>query len=418
MSWLVMARIGEATVVGLTNQILGAALEPERWPEVLISISDAVAGRPLMLCDMRMPQAAGEPQSREPGIALIGTVSLDPDCMQILFERFGTPDTNPAIRATIELMDRASTPRNFPEFIPDYAGLERHPVFREACDAVHRPQRIHNDTFMYARVKPAQRLALKIWRPATWDFLEAGQLKLLARLSPIIDHALAVNDLLPATSAPLLSDDWLEGFGQGALAVDRHGRILSANRCGHRVLAARDGLRSSGGLLRADCETTDSALGAMIALVQASSDGRAAMPTGILRIPRPSGCASYAVRVTAARFSGEARGGGPVLVFIERGVDPSFDMDTGAGPGTHEMRAGPIVRLSQRERQCLEGVALGRTTKRIARLLELSADTVDEHIANARRKLGARTRAEAVAIATSHALLSIPPTVGGRRNSR
>jgi DNA-binding CsgD family transcriptional regulator len=178
------------------------------------------------------------------------------------------------------------------------------------------------------------------------------------------------------------------------------------------MLAARDGLRSAAGLLRADCEATDAALGAMIAQVQAASGGHPAMQAGILRVSRPSGRGSYAVRVSTA-----PRAGGPVLVFVERPrSDLPFDLDDAAGPGSSGMRAGRKVHLSQRERQCLEGVAQGRTTKQIARGLHLSADTVDEHIGNARHKLGARTRAEAVAIATSSALLSTPPTEGGRRN--
>lgn len=63
------------------------------------------------------------------------------------------------------------------------------------------------------------------------------------------------------------------------------------------------------------------------------------------------------------------------------------------------------VRLSPRERDCLADVARGRSSKQIARLLELSAYTVDEYVASAMRKLRAASRTEAVALALSRGLL-------------
>ncbi len=52
--------------------------------------------------------------------------------------------------------------------------------------------------------------------------------------------------------------------------------------------------------------------------------------------------------------------------------------------------------LSERERDVLELVAIGLPTKSIARRLGLSPNTVKHHIAAIFRKLGARTRAEAL----------------------
>src|SRR5690606_9044141 len=54
-----------------------------------------------------------------------------------------------------------------------------------------------------------------------------------------------------------------------------------------------------------------------------------------------------------------------------------------------------IDRLTARERQALRMVAEHRQSKEIARQLGISAETVDKHIANARRKLGASSRREA-----------------------
>ena len=53
--------------------------------------------------------------------------------------------------------------------------------------------------------------------------------------------------------------------------------------------------------------------------------------------------------------------------------------------------------LTTRERDCIGFVANGRTDGQIADLLSISNTTVITHIENAKRKLGARTRAQAVA---------------------
>jgi PAS domain S-box-containing protein len=55
-------------------------------------------------------------------------------------------------------------------------------------------------------------------------------------------------------------------------------------------------------------------------------------------------------------------------------------------------------RPSQRELEILALVALGSTSAQIADALALSPDTVRTHIRNAMQKLGARTRAQAIAI--------------------
>jgi DNA-binding CsgD family transcriptional regulator len=58
-----------------------------------------------------------------------------------------------------------------------------------------------------------------------------------------------------------------------------------------------------------------------------------------------------------------------------------------------------------REREVLQLLAGGRTDGQIAQLLELSPATVQTHVRNAKAKLGARTRAQAVAIALQRDLI-------------
>jgi len=63
--------------------------------------------------------------------------------------------------------------------------------------------------------------------------------------------------------------------------------------------------------------------------------------------------------------------------------------------------------LSPRERDCLALLAIGLHTSQIADRLVLSDPTVNEYISNARKKLSARTRSEAVARAVQYELISL-----------
>jgi DNA-binding CsgD family transcriptional regulator len=56
-------------------------------------------------------------------------------------------------------------------------------------------------------------------------------------------------------------------------------------------------------------------------------------------------------------------------------------------------------RLTPREREVITLLALGLTSGEVAERLVISPETVRIHVRNARRRLGARTRAQAIAIA-------------------
>jgi DNA-binding CsgD family transcriptional regulator len=64
-----------------------------------------------------------------------------------------------------------------------------------------------------------------------------------------------------------------------------------------------------------------------------------------------------------------------------------------------------VRKLSPRERQILALVAHGQTTKEIASGLGIGERTVKWHVAHLFRKLGASSRAEAVAIAFDQGVL-------------
>jgi PAS domain S-box-containing protein len=64
-----------------------------------------------------------------------------------------------------------------------------------------------------------------------------------------------------------------------------------------------------------------------------------------------------------------------------------------------DANGGRTETLSAREREVVHFVALGHTSREIADELHISHDTVRTHVRNAQAKLGARSRAQLVAIA-------------------
>ena len=63
--------------------------------------------------------------------------------------------------------------------------------------------------------------------------------------------------------------------------------------------------------------------------------------------------------------------------------------------------------LTSREVQCLEGLARGLGNAEISQQLRISMPTVALHLINARKKLGAVTREQAVALAIKRGILRL-----------
>ena len=74
--------------------------------------------------------------------------------------------------------------------------------------------------------------------------------------------------------------------------------------------------------------------------------------------------------------------------------------------GTPPPESPPGIRLTAREQEVLRLLAGGARTRDVAEALFISERTVKTHVANAMQKLGANTRAEAVARAIQLGLLS------------
>jgi DNA-binding CsgD family transcriptional regulator len=77
--------------------------------------------------------------------------------------------------------------------------------------------------------------------------------------------------------------------------------------------------------------------------------------------------------------------------------------------GGERARNSRCERLSRKERLVLMELARGYSTEEIGLTLEVSPHTVRTHVKNLMRKLGARTRAHAVAIALCESAIEVKP---------
>jgi DNA-binding CsgD family transcriptional regulator len=64
-----------------------------------------------------------------------------------------------------------------------------------------------------------------------------------------------------------------------------------------------------------------------------------------------------------------------------------------------------LARLTARETECLQWVASGKTDWEIGRLLGIATATAHYHVEHAKKKLGVRSRVQAVALMTLHGML-------------
>lgn len=73
-----------------------------------------------------------------------------------------------------------------------------------------------------------------------------------------------------------------------------------------------------------------------------------------------------------------------------------------------------IIKLTRRERDCLQGLADGLSAKEIATSLGISPRTVEHHVARAQTKMQSKTGAQAVARAVALRLIDPAPILNSQ----
>jgi DNA-binding CsgD family transcriptional regulator len=139
----------------------------------------------------------------------------------------------------------------------------------------------------------------------------------------------------------------------------------------------------------------------LVAVVEVCSS---TVPDELLRCLRAVGRASPTTGIVAvSRQGGDPRlldcalaGGAEALAPLEDAV-ALLAAVTAAAQAAREGRLGVRPALTRKEFEVLRLLRDGRTTRDVARLLWVTEQTVKYHLANVYRKLGVRTRAEALA---------------------
>lgn len=118
---------------------------------------------------------------------------------------------------------------------------------------------------------------------------------------------------------------------------------------------------------------------------------------------RPGGIVTYCQTRDGAAYQETPEGRATLRLLVAAIALWCRPEEAGAGDA-RRYRTGPT--LSPREVEALRGLALGLRTAEIAWRMGIECVTVGKHVASARRKLGARTREQALAMALRDGLLT------------
>ena len=199
----------------------------------------------------------------------------------------------------------------------------------------------------------------------------------------------------PALTAAAAFDALQEGI---VLEAD-DGRIIYANRAAKELLGGTPGVvsRGNGRAVRWDTVTET---GAPLPpeerpAARAMRTGRPHGPT-VVGMRRPDGERLW-LRVACRPFGHPSNPDRPAILCSFVDVTAEHEARVAAHRVRPDRRRPS--RLSPREREVLQLLADGLTGEQVAERLALSSATVRVHIRNATTKLGAATRAQAVAVA-------------------
>lgn len=218
----------------------------------------------------------------------------------------------------------------------------------------------------------------------------------------------------PAGPPPALAA-WLSGLqsAEGLFVSDTRQRIVAWSASAERLLGRRAsevlgrrcyevvaGTEPDGHpVCRRDCRVVRNARRRRTTesyeiVARTTGDERVVLCSSIILAPDESGAPAYLVHLL--RPAGERASARALSASAGRRLG-------GAIPPT---AVPPVPRpLSRREFEVLRLLAAGLTTREIAERLTISPLTARNHITNIERKLGARSRVEAIVLAAHHELL-------------
>jgi DNA-binding CsgD family transcriptional regulator len=344
--------------------LYGAAVEPDRWVLAMERFADMLGGSGAWLSRISVADGSGT------GIV----ARIDPDSATAYDQYYGSinpfsnePDPE-AYMATWK-----------PAILTDSAWLPKSELLRnEYYNDFMRPQDIQSAMIIRLSAFGLEVSALTMNRSHSQEAFGPRDVALANQYHGHIRRAFRLTQILAESG---LADDDLEGqHGRGGEAVfllDHDGRLRRMNGAAERLMARRDDLRTVGGFLKAPGDSS----GRLDLLIAGAAGGPLGGSTGGSVVLRTSE-ARPPLSVTVAPAQSDR-----LAVFQQRPAVIVCVTEQGVEDEVH---------LTGREREALTWVSEGKSDWEIAMILGLSETTVRFHVDNARKKLGAVNRAQAV----------------------
>lgn len=350
---------------GFLDLLYGAAVEPDRWVPVMERFGDMLGGSGAWLSRISVADGSGA-----------GIVSrIDPDSAKAYDAYYGS--INPFSN---EPDPEAYMAAWTPAVLTEEAWLPRSELARnEYYNDFMRPQDIKSAMIIRLAAFGLEVSALTMNRPYSRDPFGPRELALARRYHGHLRRAFRLTQVFADSG---LADDDLEtrcaARGEAIFLLGHDGGLRRMNAAAERLLQRRDDVKAVGGRLTAPSDPSDR-LGALIAAAAANTARERTGGSVTLRTTEARPPLSVTVApVRSERLTVFQQRPAVLVCISEQGVDDTLS-------------------LTARERDALSWVAEGKSDWEIAVILGLSETTVRFHVDNARKKLGAVNRAQAVA---------------------
>jgi len=287
-----------------------------------------------------------------------------------------------------------------PEILTDEAWLPRSDLERTSYyNDFMRPQDIHSGMIIRLGAHGFDVCALTMTRTARQGRFETDALERARRLHGHLRRAFRLTENLAVGGGALPAGvaDALDLTPHPLLVLSASGQIRRMNARAEALLRDGGGLRATGGRLVAHRADDARALEGLIAAAGARDPDQRSGGEMTLSLSEARPAVGITVSPVRSLRTAVFEDGPAVIVCVTDPATPPLATPRFAAP-TPAGISDAGVRLTPRERSALSWVAEGKSDWEISVILGLSAATVRFHVDNARRKLGAVTRAQAVAL--------------------
>jgi DNA-binding CsgD family transcriptional regulator len=354
------------------DRLYDAAVDPGLWPSVMEQLADILGGTGAWLTRMSVADGSGD-----------GVLARIDPAYATLYERYYAP-LNPFSNEPDPAAFMASWR---PEILTDEAWLARSDLERtEYFNDFMLPQDIHSGMIIRLGAKGLNVCALTMTRTHRQGRFEADALARARRLHGDLRRAFRLTETLAmgGGALPVGVTEALDRSPHALFVLGASGGMRRLNGAAEDLLREGRGLRVLGGRMTAERADDARALEALIAAAGARDPEQRAAGEMAIAVSESRPAVQLTVSPVRSAVTAVFEDEPAVIVCV---TDPTAPTSGDASPEI----------LTAREREALQWVAEGKSDWEIAMILGLSQTTVRFHVDNARRKLGAVNRAQAVA---------------------